>query len=544
MRHVSSILAAFAATALLGACATTGSAPAPKENRLQYMSAHPTDFARLRERRAALLAGAEGGEMARLRLRADPDIRLRQNVSILDDPAAESRLKLVVKELLDNHFKGLPELNIVLTDSEAYNAFAVSTGQIVIPLGILKTSQSLDELYFVIAHELAHILKDHFRAAENRKQRKNTIMAGLAVAQKADSLANDGQRPDLLGEAQYTAGLAIEADRLLAPSWNRAQEREADELGLDLLIEANYSSIGAIDMFDRLVDEERQAKEAREKYCGKTGILGGLIPSGLQRAFQSDQDVPPGANDPSCSAINQAVSYFFRKHPTAKARRKAIEAYRDAFYGDRATVLLKSFGDNNYLNVISPNGALARTVRARQGLAALDAGDIEKAARLIEASLESEDDLLPEARYARYRLRLVRGERAAALKDLELVVDDGSAPRKFYTTLAKERASDGDFGDAVDLLEKSADKFGYPDLDYPEKLKYQVLGDRIADAWATNNACRKSQFPGTAERCETIAEELGLKEKYDAYLVEENAHKEKEKKHEEGKSEKAKETAH
>src|SRR6185369_14520582 len=64
-------------------------------------------------------------------------------------------------------------------------------------------------------------------------------------------------------DAQFVADIS---DKLLLPEWSRRQEREADLLGVDLMIRANYSPTAMVSMLEKLKAWEDQNKESDEAF--------------------------------------------------------------------------------------------------------------------------------------------------------------------------------------------------------------------------------------------------------------------------------------
>lgn len=119
-------------------------------------------------------------------------------------------------------------------DQSTVNAFATLGGQAVFFRGLLSRINSEDALAMVMAHELAHLKYRHVSAALGR---------GVAIGVVLSVISADlGQ--SAAGSVLNTAGMAT----LL--TFNRDQEREADQAALGVL-HAEYGHVGgAVDLFD------------------------------------------------------------------------------------------------------------------------------------------------------------------------------------------------------------------------------------------------------------------------------------------------------
>ncbi len=114
---------------------------------------------------------------------------------------------------------------------DAANAFALPGGKIGVYTGLLKVAENQHQLAAVIGHEIAHVRAEH---ANERVSTGTVAQAGLAVVDVvtgAKGIANQRQIMALLG-------LGAQVGVLLP--FSRAQESEADILGLALMTRAGF----------------------------------------------------------------------------------------------------------------------------------------------------------------------------------------------------------------------------------------------------------------------------------------------------------------
>lgn len=127
------------------------------------------------------------------------------------------------------------------------NAFAVPGGQVYLYAGLLTAARSEDEIAGVLGHEIAHVHAHHIaRQQEATKVVNYAAMLGmlLAVVQPA------------LGAGVLAAQAAAQLQ------YSREFEQEADFLGARFMQQAGFESIGMLDFFKRLGDQNRQAAAA------------------------------------------------------------------------------------------------------------------------------------------------------------------------------------------------------------------------------------------------------------------------------------------
>lgn len=131
-------------------------------------------------------------------------------------------------------------------DSETVNAFATLGGQAVFFRGLLSRIENEDALSMVMAHELAHLKYRHASAALGRGVAVGVILSAVSVDLGSNAAGN----------ALSTAGLAT------VLSFNRDQEREADQAALRAL-HAEYGHVGgATDLFNVMMRLPGGARES------------------------------------------------------------------------------------------------------------------------------------------------------------------------------------------------------------------------------------------------------------------------------------------
>ena len=105
--------------------------------------------------------------------------------------------------------------------------------------GILPFTQTEDGLAVVMGHEAAHAIARH--GGENM-----TRAGTISVLSLGTSIALDGEYDEHIGAALSAYGLLGE------PAFSRAQESEADELGLFITAQAGYDPRAAITLWQRM----------------------------------------------------------------------------------------------------------------------------------------------------------------------------------------------------------------------------------------------------------------------------------------------------
>jgi metalloendopeptidase OMA1, mitochondrial len=140
---------------------------------------------------------------------------------------------------------------IVIEDDSTVNAFCLPGGKIGIYTGILQFTKDEKGLAAVIGHEVGHAIARH------GAERMSTALLAQA-GQIALNLIVDVDDPMVLDALNQAYGLGTEIGVILP--FSRKQELEADRIGLDLMGQAGYNPLGAIEFWKRM-KQGRQGKQ-------------------------------------------------------------------------------------------------------------------------------------------------------------------------------------------------------------------------------------------------------------------------------------------
>jgi Zn-dependent protease with chaperone function len=125
-----------------------------------------------------------------------------------------------------------------LLRSKEVNAFCMPGGKIAFFTGLLNALKiTEDEAAMVMGHEMAHALREHARARVAKEQGANVAVGLLS---------------QVLGLGQLgQMGLGIGA-QLVSLKWSRADETEADLVGLEIGARAGYNPDAAITLWEKM----------------------------------------------------------------------------------------------------------------------------------------------------------------------------------------------------------------------------------------------------------------------------------------------------
>ena len=130
------------------------------------------------------------------------------------------------------------QINVLSTRD--LNAYCMPGGRIMVYTGLMdKLALSDAELATVLAHEIAHALREHSREQLSRQMRQQAGLGVLGV------LAG-------LGDAPMQVASAISDVTFNLPK-SREQESEADQIGLELMSRAGYDPHAAVTLWNKMI---------------------------------------------------------------------------------------------------------------------------------------------------------------------------------------------------------------------------------------------------------------------------------------------------
>ncbi|WP_455370267.1 M48 family metallopeptidase [Petrachloros mirabilis] len=168
---------------------------------------------------------------------------LAQQTVITEGPAIAA-VKEITHRLTDSVPDNPYTFEVSLVKSDVVNAFALPGGYVVVFTGLMLKAESGEEVAGVLSHELNHVLRRH---GLERIVKQIGLVAVLTI---------------LLGDPQGLAGLMKQLGvELLTLKFGRAQETEADLLGVRLLHRAKIDPSGMIRFFERLAQQGKDRVE-------------------------------------------------------------------------------------------------------------------------------------------------------------------------------------------------------------------------------------------------------------------------------------------
>jgi predicted Zn-dependent protease len=131
------------------------------------------------------------------------------------------------------------------------NAFCLPGGKVAFWEGIMPIAQDDNGVAVIMGHEVAHALARH--GAERVSQSISAEVLGQILA-AGFGIAN----PQLADEVAQLYGITTHVGVILP--WGRAQESEADHIGLILMAKAGYDPAAAVGFWERMSKVQQDGK--------------------------------------------------------------------------------------------------------------------------------------------------------------------------------------------------------------------------------------------------------------------------------------------
>lgn len=192
-------------------------------------------------------------------------------------------------------------------------AYTLSTGTVLISTGMISMLDNEAQLAYVLAHELAHVYRDHWKTkimmsqaeddynlAQARKVGRWTALASLAGAAIGGAVAKSAEGAITGGGIGAIAGFVIGSmyNRQIGVDWETAHENEADEFAMRLMLDKAYDPqevqkiYVALDEVARLDERvqlgflgNRPRIRERKEFADK--LLGGQLQQRYQELFKA-----------------------------------------------------------------------------------------------------------------------------------------------------------------------------------------------------------------------------------------------------------------
>jgi len=383
---------------------------------------------------------------------------LRNQGQVLDDALLNDYINQLGYKLVSYSPQPEQPFTFFIVRDPSINAFALPGGFVGVNAGLITTSANESELAAVLAHEVSHVTQQHLVRAVEAEQKYAPLMV---LAMVGALVAASHQSPYSTSNADV--GAIATAQALAAQmqiNFTRADESEADRVGIQTLAKANFDPDAMAGFFSRMqkalrpgfdendvpallmdhpvtverISEAKARAETLKKDMQATVTVGETQSDGSEKTVSSAQErvttqspapTRPLASDAALlwpSSLSRdsssALSEIARPRAASAQQRARSEAYYElmrerarVLASDHPAQMLAYYADNLRDNVsfdTTPN-------RYGYALALVHAGDAKKAREVAQKLSAAQSDNLV-FQLALGRSELMSGSREAALQ--------------------------------------------------------------------------------------------------------------------------------
>ncbi|MFL5067329.1 MAG: M48 family metalloprotease [Xanthobacteraceae bacterium] len=429
--------------------------------------------------RAVAILTAVGLAAASSPVRAQPRPE-NVGVPLIRDAEIEQLLRDYTTPILRAAGLGPQNVQVVIINNRAFNAFVMDGRRIFVNSGALFDSTTPNQIIGVLAHESGHIAGGHLAKMRQEMANAQTQMILATVlglgAVVAGAKTGAGQAASQIGMAALTGPQEMIRRSLL--SYVRAQEEQADKAGVKFLAATGQSAKGMYDTFRRFADQTMFTARGVDPY-----VQSHPMPAERVRALEEVARTSPywDKKDPSelqlrhdmmrakLAGFMDRPDTITRRYPTSDTSLPA--RYARAISAYRFSDLRNAIGQIDALIAAQPNNpyfhelkgqALMESGRGAEAVAPLRrAAALAPHAQLIRALLAQALVSTHDAKHADEAIAILRDvlihEKELVSGYRELAMAHGQKGDLAQADLASAQASfaSGDFKTARELAARA-----------------------------------------------------------------------------------------
>ncbi len=203
---------------------------------------------------------------------------VRRNQAVLEDPLVNAYIQDLGGMLLKNSDTPGRHFQFFVIDNPEINAFAGPGGYIGVNTGLILTTETESELAAVLAHEIAHVTQQHLLRAWETANNLSVPNAAIVLAAIALGVVAGGDA----GIAAASAGQAALIQEQI--NFTRANEQEADRIGIDILSKSELDANAMPSFFSRMGKANRVYATSLPEFLRTHPVTTNRIADALGRA--------------------------------------------------------------------------------------------------------------------------------------------------------------------------------------------------------------------------------------------------------------------
>jgi Zn-dependent protease with chaperone function len=364
---------------------------------------------------------------------------------------------------------------VVILANPAFTAFSTPDGNLYVSMGCLESIKNEDEAAAILAHELSHVLLAHHTSdIVSQMQKKTQALHEIGLNAKTALLgaaAKTGAKSDknILANEQVAIDIT---DKLALPAWGRRQEREADLLGVDLLIRAKYSPGAMVSVLEILQAWEKQNQEAEEAFWNKLKETSLNNPgAALSMTYQRGLELLSVSHPKTEDRITDTVEYLQRHYEDLKPIETHVAPWKAITGRADVSQVLRHY-------------RLAFSAKQK-----LDKNNPQEAYPAAKESATGNTATHAYPNWVLYRSAKFLNRPKEALDALQRAVKSPEPVPEIYDAMILDYERAGTFPVALDWTNKASAAFGGAPRWTPTKIRLLRKLGRTAEAEALSLSC-------------------------------------------------------
>ncbi|MBT5891331.1 MAG: M48 family metallopeptidase [Chromatiales bacterium] len=168
--------------------------------------------------------------------------------AIISDPEVQQYIQSIGLQLASHAQDEGETFQFFVINDRAINAFALPGGYIGVHSGLILTTKTESELAGVMAHEIAHVTQRHISRAVFANRNASIINMATLLGAILLGVATGVGGEAIGGAVMASQGLAIQQQI----DFTRANEYEADRVGVSIMNDAGFDPQGMPDYFETM----------------------------------------------------------------------------------------------------------------------------------------------------------------------------------------------------------------------------------------------------------------------------------------------------
>lgn len=193
------------------------------------------------------------------RIGAEAAKQVEQTMGLVDTPELGSYLEAVGGRLAAHSPRKDLDYTFRIVDMKEPNAFALPGGYTFFSRGLLALVNSEEDLAAVMAHEIAHVTSKHHAKSTNVAILTAPLKIATGIVGGTAAIVAPRIGKTISGIGEFTSNL------LIAP-YSRQQEREADQVGQELMVKAGWDPNGLARILESLRREESLHRKTERSF--------------------------------------------------------------------------------------------------------------------------------------------------------------------------------------------------------------------------------------------------------------------------------------